>query len=260
MESVLLAIKIATNHITSAFVDESGVILASASRSQETQHPGPRRAEQDPSSWWEPAVLTCFEISRAHPDLAARVEAIGVTGHMLGAVAIDRDGQALRPALTHDDDRGVEEQRWIDHVIGCDPLYQTTGCLLEPRTTLCKVYWLRRNEPETMKRASWVVQPKDYLVGRLSGNPGTTDYSDASHAMLLDVRKRSYAYDILAELGIPESTLPELHAGTDVIGRLTDDAARVMGLRSGTPIVAGGGDRACAGIAARVTVPGDGNR
>jgi xylulokinase len=62
---------------------------------------------------------------------------------------------------------------------------------------------------------------------------------------------------MLDALGIPASTMPpRLVASSDVVGRLTGDAAIALGLPAGTPVVAGGVDAAVATLAAGVTRPG----
>ena len=44
--------------------------------------------------------------------------------------------------------------------------------------------------------------------------------------------------------------MPELHASVDVIGKLTDDAAKALGLTRETKVVCGGGDGPCSALGA----------
>ena len=55
-----------------------------------------------------------------------------------------------------------------------------------------------------------------------------SDYSDASHAQWLDIRAKSYATDVFAELGIESAKFPALHCSTDVVGKLTHQAAQAL--------------------------------
>jgi xylulokinase len=61
---------------------------------------------------------------------------------------------------------------------------------------------------------------------------------------------------VLGDLGLDVAKLPELHRGVDVVGRITAQAAGQTGLPQGTPVVAGGGDGACATLGAGVAAPG----
>jgi xylulokinase len=52
--------------------------------------------------------------------------------------------------------------------------------------------------------------------------------------------------------------LPPVFEGPEITGRLTEAAARLTGLPAGTPVVAGGGDNACAAIGAGLIGEGHG--
>ena len=61
---------------------------------------------------------------------------------------------------------------------------------------------------------------------------------------------------MLRALDIPARLLPPLHRSSDVIGGVTEEAARATGLLAGTPVVLGGGDGSCACVGAGVVRPG----
>jgi len=117
--------------------------------------------------------------------------------------------------------------------------------------------WMKANEPGLYARAARFVQPKDYVVGHMTGRFDSTDMSDATHAQWMDIGRRAYAADMLAELGLDVSRLPELHRATDVVGTLCPEAARAMGLPDGIPVTAGGGDGSCATVGAGAVREGD---
>jgi xylulokinase len=141
--------------------------------------------------------------------------------------------------------------------MGRHAIYQLTGNILEPRSSLCKVLWVKANEPDIYRRTARFVQSKDYIVGRLTGSFDSTDYSDASHAQWLDIRAKSYAKDMFAELEIEWTKHPALYRSTDVVGKLTKEAARDLDLTAGIPVVAGGGDGSCASAGAGALNVGD---
>jgi xylulokinase len=106
--------------------------------------------------------------------------------------------------------------------------------------------WLAENEPESMSRAAYMVQSKDYLAGRLTGAVGTTDPSDASLTGAFDVGRRAWVRELWTEAGLPERLLPKVRPSTQIVGTVTSNAAAQLGLRPGIPVVAGGGDGPCA--------------
>ncbi len=151
----------------------------------------------------------------------------------------------------------IMQMQEISSVVGADALYNLTGNVLSPAAPLCKALWLRQTRPSIYKRTARFLQSKDYLNYCLTGNLDSTDYSDASHAMLIDIRKKEYLLDVFSELGLQAEHFPTLHSSTQIIGRLTRNAAEKLGLHSGIPVIAGGGDGACASVGAGIGNNGD---
>jgi xylulokinase len=254
----ILAHDIGTSGVKSSLVDASFREIDSQTSAYPTTYPNPEWAEQDPNRWWEGMVANSGTLVERQPDACARIGVIGLSGHMLGLVPVDTEGAPLTRAMIHSDGRAKDQFRRVQDTVGADRVYRTTGNILDPKAPLCKILWLAENEPEIFTQTVRFLQSKDFAAARLTGNIDTTDLSDASHAQLLDVRRGEYAADMLAHLGVPKEKLPAVHRGVDVIGRLTREAAEVTGLTQGIPVIAGGGDGACANAGAGIATPGDG--
>jgi len=253
----ILAHDVGTSGTKSSVVKADGVIEIAHSNSHDTTTPQPGWAEQNPRDWWTGVCANTRALMAERPELRNRIAAIGVSGHMLGCVAVDDSGNPLRPAMLHSDTRAAAESAVIAERIGADNLYRTTGNILDPRSPLAKVLWLQKNEPDVYANTNRFLQSKDYIVGCMVGAFDSTDYSDASHAQFLDIRRKRYAENMLEALDVDRSKLPALHAATDLVGTLTDTAAADLGLGSGIPVVAGGGDGSCATVGAGAVNTGD---
>ena len=138
--------------------------------------------------------------------------------------------------------------------IGTSRLYEMTGNIIDPRSSLSKMLWFAEKEPGIYAKTAKFLQSKDYIAAKLSGNMDTTDYSDASHGMMLDVGAKKYDRALYASLGLSAEKLPEVHRSMDIIGKLTDEAARLLGLPSGIPVAAGAGDGICTNIGSGTTI------
>ena len=178
-------------------------------------------------------------------------------GHMLGCLPMDAEGQPLCASMIHADTRALDVSNELRERFGRDYFYNISGNVLSPAATLCKILWLKSEQPEVYAKTAKFLQAKDYLVYRLCGNMDSTDMSDASHAMLMNIRTRTYDHEMLQNVGIDEGKLPQIHAGCEIAGRLTEEAACHLGLRAGIPVSVGGGDGACANVGAGVVQPGD---
>jgi xylulokinase len=98
--------------------------------------------------------------------------------------------------------------------------------------------------------------PGGYLVGRFTGE-FTVDYSRACTTLLFDIRKKRWHPPFLEALEIPEEKLPRAIPSNDLAGKVTPEAARLTGLKAGTPVMAGCMDTIGASIGSGVMEPGE---
>jgi xylulokinase len=249
-EPLILAHDVGTSSTKSSVMAPDGRILASQSTPHATALPQPGWAEQNAEDWWRGVCRNTRALVAAAPEIAARIAGIGVSGHMLGCLALDRQGRPLRPSMLHSDTRAAAEAEAIARDVGADHVYRATGNRIDARSSLAKMCWLKTHDPATYKATHRFVQSKDFIVGRMTGSFDSTDYSDASHALWLDLARRDYAADLIAAAGLDVGKLPALHASVDVVGAVSEEGGAALGLPSGIPVVAGGGDGACASIGA----------
>ena len=172
MQTVLLVFDIGTSGLKASLVDERLNILRNVTATYPTHYLPNGGVEQDAADWWMSAVRAMMMLRELAPESVKRVDAIGISGHMLGCLPMDRDGQTLRPAMIHADTRALSISNGLRAKFGRDYFYQICGNVLSPASTLCKTLWLKENEPELYARTARILQSKDYLVYRLMGNFG----------------------------------------------------------------------------------------
>lgn len=257
IDAVVLAHDLGTSSVKSSIMKADGTTLDSYTTKYKTYFEENGTAEQDPQDWWQGIVANTKQLTDNNPGIREKIAGIGISGHMLGCLPVDKDGNVLHRHMLHADARAQKQFYEVQKLVGADTVYATTGNILDPKATLCKIMWVKENLPEVYAKTEKFLQSKDYIVYKLTGNISSTDFSDASHAQLLDVNKKAYSDSIIKTVGIDMAKLPEVHAGIDVVGKLTGEAAAAMGLCEGIPVVAGGGDGACANIGAGVASPGD---
>jgi xylulokinase len=248
-----LGVDLGTSGVKVVAVDEAGAVVASHTCSYPLQTPRPGWTEQRPDDWWDATLEAVREVG-ARVD--GQVVGIGLSGQMHGMVALDAHGDVLRPAILWNDNRNAAEcDLLLDRVGGLDGLLGLTNNASLPGYTIGKILWLRRHEPEVFARTEVVLNPKDHLRWRLTGER-VTDVSDASGFGALDVRQRRWSSDLMAALELPESLLPPVVESDAPAGRLTPEAAALTGLPVGTPVVAGGGDSVLQTTSMGIVSPG----
>jgi xylulokinase len=214
---VSIGIDLGSSRVKLLALDEAGESLGVTMASYPTESRRAGYAEQNPERWWDALRLAMSDLL-ARPALrGASVEAIGLTGQMHSAVFLDANGSAVRPALMWSDGRAEAETAEIEHRISRDELVGITGNRSNVSFTAPKIMWVARNEPEVMARTRWIVQPKDALRARLTGDVAG-DVSDASATLLFDLRKRDWSDDICHRLEVDRGRLAPL-TESEKIGR-----------------------------------------
>ena len=108
-----------------------------------------------------------------------------------------------------------------------------------------------------LARAAHICSSHHYVVSRLTGRLAV-DYDTASiFGGIFDTPRKAWDTDACARLGLDAGLLPPLRAVTDVAGKITDDAARLTGLRAGTPVITGTGDTFPTIVGCGAVGPGD---
>jgi xylulokinase len=252
----ILAHDLGTTGNKSTLCSTGGQIAASCFSPYETRYLRPNWAEQDPADWVRAVCSATRDLLAKTNIQPGEIAVISLSGHMQGATLVDRDGTPLRPSILWADQRASIQANAIANTIGADETYRLTGSRVSPAYTAAKLMWVRDNQPEVFARLFKVLQCKDYIAHFLTGE-FATDYSDASLTQLLDLEKRTWAWDMLSALGISASLMPDLHPSSAVIGPATRAAADATGLKQGTPVVIGGGDGSCATVGACSIQEGD---
>ncbi len=224
---------------------EGGAVVKTASRAYPLAMPQTGWAEQDPEDWYR-GLRAALEELLAGVDRQA-VAALSFGGQMHGLVMLDREDRVIRPAILWNDGRAGAEAAWLNETLGSERLAGYTGNIAFAGFTAPKLLWVRSHEPAHFARLAKVMLPKDYLAYRLTG-VHSTDYSDASGTLLLDVANRRWSPEMLALCGLDRSQLPALFESWELIGTLRPAAARDLGLPAGVQVAAGAGDNAAAAV------------
>ena len=184
------------------------------------------------------------------------VKGIGLSGQMHGSVFLDGDNNVLRRPILWNDQRAFRECIEIVELAGSrEKLISWVSNPPFPGFTAPKILWFRKNERRLYQQCSKVLLPKDYIRFRMTGNY-STDLSDASGMLLVDVASRKWSKELLKALDIPSEILPELYESEDVTGTLTVKAANELGLTTDTFVIAGAGDQAAGAIGTGVVKDG----
>jgi xylulokinase len=200
--------------------------------------PLPPGTEVDPETWWQ-ALQTAIGRAGGVDDVAA----LSVAGQQHGLVALDEDGQVVRPALLWNDTRSGKAAQDLVDELGAESWARATGSVPVASFTVTKLRWLADHEPDHASRIAAIALPHDWLTWRLRGTGRledlTTDRSEASGTGYFDPVANQYRRDLLAH------ALRREHADDIVLPRVLGPDQGIDGQRLLAP---GCGDNAGAAL------------
>ncbi len=240
-----IGIDLGTSAVKLLLMDEKGQIHKIVSKEYPLYFPHSGWSEQNPEDWYEQTIDGMQELLEGCDR--TKVAGISFGGQMHGLVVLDGEDQVIRPAILWNDGRTVKETDYLNETIGKKNLSRYTANIAFAGFTAPKLLWMKENEPELFAKIKKIMLPKDYLAYRLSGVP-STDYSDASGMLLLDVKNRCWSREMMDICGISRDQLPDLYESYEAVGTLKPELAEALGLSVEVKIAAGAGDNAAAAV------------
>ena len=240
-----IGIDLGTSAVKLLLMESGGKIAKIVSKEYALSFPHPGWSEQNPEDWYEQSIAGLKELLDGQDK--SKVAGISFGGQMHGLVILDAQDNVIRPAILWNDGRTTKETDYLNEQVGKDRLEKYTANIAYAGFTAPKILWVKENEPENFAKICKIMLPKDYLAYRLSGT-FSTDYSDASGMLLLDVDHKCWSKEMCELCGITEDMLPKLFESYDRIGTLKKEIADELGLPEGVVIAAGGGDNAASAV------------
>lgn len=239
-----IGVDLGTSALKLVMMKGNGELVKTVSKEYPLYFPRSGWSEQNPTDWF-------LAVKEGLKELAAcadeKIAGISFGGQMHGLVILDKDDNVLRPAILWNDGRSTEETDYLNNVIGKEKLSKLTANIAFAGFTAPKILWVKNNEPDIFEKISKIMLPKDYISYMLSGN-FSTDYSDASGMLLLDVKNKKWSKEMIDICSISEDMLPKLYESYEAVGTIKPELAKELGLNEGIKIVAGAGDNAAAAI------------
>jgi gluconokinase len=203
----VLALDVGSSSVRACLHDERG---------REAGEPSQRKYEarlgREGSAELDPDELAAA--ARAVLDEAGEgYDALGISCFMHSLLLLNERNRPLTPVLLWQDRRAADEAVELAARLDQRAVHARTGCVFHPSFWPAKLAWLRGEG--LLEDARRVVSFADYLFLALTGELRTT-LSTASGSGLLDLRRRRWDEQLLAELGVDEALLPPL--GDDPAG------------------------------------------
>jgi xylulokinase len=253
---LLLAIDIGTGSVRAAIVSKDGAILAYTAKEHDQIVPQFGWSQQSPRTWWEGAVFSIRSVLGKIERGSERVAGVAACGQMHGTVLMDDDGELVLdevPLWNDKRTRVIVERFQREH----DPAALLAMTANPPTVAwpAFKLAWIKENEPAAYDSARTLLMPKDFINYKLTGNRAT-DFCEASCSYLYDHGSCAWSSKILDLFELDIRKMPSIKPAAEIVGTITGAAARITGLREGTPVAVGAGDFPAALLGSGVIAPG----
>jgi xylulokinase len=253
----LIGVDLGTSGTKAALYHLDGKKIADASREVPLHYPAPGIVEQENEDFYDTAVQT----------IRACVESSGVDPREIGAIAFD--SQMAGVGLVNEDfNPAARFDSWLD--MRCQPyielmarecgdrITELTGC---PPT--CdhgpKMLWWKHERPQTYADTAKFVMPGTFVAGRmanLKADQAFIDYTYIHFSGFSDARNGKWSEELCTRFDLDAAKLPRIVDPWEVVGEVSEQAAKDCGLAAGTPIAAGAGDTAANALGAGIVAPG----
>ncbi len=250
-KQLLMGIDIGTSACKVAVFDIKGKVVAQANKPYQVYYPNKGWAEQDPEEWWQAIVDAIGEILDAQAFDKNDIAGIGVDGQSWSAIPIDENGKVLDRTPIWMDTRARDICDRVKRLALADRIFEVAGNDFLPSYTTPKMLWLKENRPEVFQKTKLFLQSNSFVVMKLTGKV-SQDLSQGYGIHFFDMEKLTYDEQLAKELGLSVDLVPPLYQCDEVVGTVTEEAAKLTGLPTGIPVVAGGLDAACGTLGAGV--------
>ena len=251
--TLLLGLDLGTTNVKAVATDPDGTILAENSRSVEIFHL-PDSAVRQKSPDIIAAARDVLRDTVAQTD-GSRVKAIGISSQGGAMQLLGPDHSPNGDVISWLDMTGGDEDQAFTASKGRDWLVSRIG---RGRSGLAvgQILRLRKESPELVQVPGRIGFVGDVVTHFLCGR-SATDATSLGLTSLYNPYKKDYDPDLLAELKIDKSQLPEILEPQQSAGTLLPEVARQIGLSGDIPVSAPVHDQYAAALGTGTVHSGD---
>lgn len=178
-----IGIDIGTGSTKAIAISSKGTIIANSQLFYSTQNIHPGYSEQDPETIWK-----AFKdvIKKIVADLKYPPVSISLSSAMHGLIAVNQQNKPITLLITWADTRSEEIAEKIHTSAEAESIYKATGTPIHAMSPLCKIIWLRENQPSLFKETYKFISIKEYIWYKLFG-VYEIDHSVASATGLFNI-------------------------------------------------------------------------
>ncbi|MBQ1597190.1 MAG: glycerol kinase GlpK [Lachnospiraceae bacterium] len=224
MAKYIMALDAGTTSNRCILFDHTGRNCAMAQKEFRQYFPNPGWVEHDANEIWSTMLGVAVQAMQQIGAKAKDIASIGITNQRETVIVWDKNtGEPVYHAIVWQCRRTSAIADALKEKGLAETIRQKTGLMIDAYFSATKVKWILDNVEGARERAKrgelLFGTVETWLIWKLSGGKvHVTDYSNASRTMLFNINTLTWDEDILKELDIPASMLPQAKPSSCVYG------------------------------------------
>lgn len=237
----VLCLDCGATNVRAILVDDKGQLVAKSSQPNATD-----AGEEDAGFHVWNAERILNQLAACSREILpgvelAEVKAVTITTFGVDGAPVNADGELLYPVISWKCPRTAEVMKRVEKYIPQSRLNALSGVGEFAFNTIYKLIWLKENRPELLEQAHAWLFISNILAHRLTGVMAT-DRTMAGTSQMTELATGDWSAEILEAIGIRRELFPPMVNAGERIGGLTAEAAALLGLPQGVPVVSTGHD------------------
>ena len=224
MAKYVMALDAGTTSNRCILFNEKGEICSMAQKEFTQYFPKPGWVEHDPGEIWSTQLAVARQAMNEIHASASDIAAIGITNQRETAIVWDKNtGKPVYNAIVWQCRRTSEYCDSLKEKGLTEMFQKKTGLVIDAYFSGTKVTWILDHVEGARERANrgelLFGTVETWLIWKLTkGAVHVTDYSNASRTMLFNINTLKWDDEILKELDIPKSMLPQAKPSSEIYG------------------------------------------
>ena len=224
MAKYVMALDAGTTSNRCILFNEKGEICSMAQKEFTQYFPKPGWVEHDPGEIWSTQLAVARQAMNEIHASASDIAAIGITNQRETAIVWDKNtGKPVYNAIVWQCRRTSEYCDSLKEKGLTEMFQKKTGLVIGAYFSGTKVKWILDHVEGARERANrgelLFGTVETWLIWKLTkGAVHVTDYSNASRTMLFNINTLKWDDEILKELDIPKSMLPQAKPSSEIYG------------------------------------------
>lgn len=224
MAKYIMALDAGTTSNRCILFNEQGDMCSVAQKEFTQYFPKPGWVEHDADEIWSTQYEVAGQAMANINATAADIAAIGITNQRETVVVWDKKtGSPIHNAIVWQCRRTSEYADSLKEKGLTDKFREKTGLVIDAYFSATKIKWILDNVEGAREKAEagelLFGTVETWLIWKLTkGGVHVTDYSNASRTMLFNINTLEWDNEILQELQIPKTMLPEVKPSSCIYG------------------------------------------